>query len=124
MFERDVRPILKVRCFQCHGDEEKPKGGVDLRLRRFMSHELDGGRHVVVPGQPEASEMLLLVKEGEMPKKGGKLSAREVDVIERWIAAGAKTARDEPLELPPGPLITEEEKSYWFQPCGGPRSRR
>ena len=35
-FERDVRPILKQHCFQCHGEGEKLKGGVDLRLRRFM----------------------------------------------------------------------------------------
>ena len=33
-FERDVRPILKTHCFLCHGEEEKPKGDVDLRLRR------------------------------------------------------------------------------------------
>ncbi len=121
VFERDVRPILKARCFQCHGDEDKPKGGVDLRLRRFMSRELEGGRHIVVPGQPAASEMLWLVKEGEMPKKGGRLPAREVEVIERWIAAGAKTAREEPAELSPGPLITDEERSYWaFQPVRRP----
>ena len=23
LFERDVRPILKAHCWQCHGDEEK-----------------------------------------------------------------------------------------------------
>ena len=34
--ERDVRPILKEHCFHCHGEGEKIKGGVDLRLRRFM----------------------------------------------------------------------------------------
>ena len=31
-FEKDVRPILKAHCTHCHGEEEKPKGGVDLRL--------------------------------------------------------------------------------------------
>ena len=25
-FERDIRPIFKANCFQCHGEEEKPKG--------------------------------------------------------------------------------------------------
>ena len=35
-FERDVRPIVKAHCTHCHGEEEKPEGGVDLRLRRFM----------------------------------------------------------------------------------------
>src|SRR5438876_5244 len=31
-FEQHVRPILKAHCFQCHGEEEKPKGKLDLRL--------------------------------------------------------------------------------------------
>src|SRR6187401_369261 len=90
-FERDVRPILKAHCTHCHGEEEKPKAGVDLRLRRFMDRELDGGGHVVVPGNPAMSEMVRLVREGEMPKKGKKLTEAQIDVIERWIAQGAKT---------------------------------
>jgi hypothetical protein len=121
IFERDIRPILKAHCLQCHGDEEETKGGVDLRLRRFMLHELDGGRHVLVPGQPEQSEMFLLVREGEMPKRGGKLQPAQIALLERWIAAGAPIARDEPSTLPPGPVLTEEERNYWaFHPVTRP----
>src|SRR6185503_2780882 len=40
-FEKDVRPILKAHCFECHGEGEKLKGGLDLRLRRLM---LEGGK--------------------------------------------------------------------------------
>ena len=86
-FERDVRPILKTHCFHCHGEDGKPKGGVDLRLRRFMLKELDEGVHVMAPGQPEQSEILRLVRAGEMPKKGKKLTVAEIETIERWIAA-------------------------------------
>src|SRR4051794_4912360 len=84
-FERDVRPILKVHCTHCHGEEENPKGGVDLRLRRFMDKTLEDGGLVLVPGKPDASEMVLLIREGEMPKKGKKVSAEELATIERWI---------------------------------------
>src|SRR5205814_2075922 len=35
-FETDVWPILKAHCFQCHGEDEKPKGGLDLRLARLI----------------------------------------------------------------------------------------
>src|SRR5436190_9653486 len=66
-FERDVRPILKTHCFPCHGEGEKLKGNVDLRLRRFMSKQTDSGI-VLVPGQPEESLMLKLIRSGEMPK--------------------------------------------------------
>ncbi|MFM7606418.1 MAG: hypothetical protein ACKO8Z_14640 [Prosthecobacter sp.] len=44
-FERDVRPIVKAHCTHCHGEEEKPEGGVDLRLGRFMDE-------IVVVGHP------------------------------------------------------------------------
>src|ERR1700759_3060289 len=89
--EHDVRPILKEHCFHCHGEGDKLKGGVDLRLRRFMEKPTDGGDHVMVPGKPEESEMLRLVKDGDMPEKGKKLTAQEIAILEQWIAQGAKT---------------------------------
>jgi mono/diheme cytochrome c family protein len=112
-FEKDVRPILKAHCTHCHGEEEKPKGGVDLRLRRFMDKELDGGTHVLVPGQPEKSEMILLVREGEMPRKGKPLTPEQIAVLEKWIAQGAKTTRPEPMTLPPGAFIAEDDREFW-----------
>src|SRR6266568_1705894 len=115
-FERDVRPILKEHCFHCHGEGEKLKGGVDLRLRRFMEKPTKDGDHVLVPGKPEESEMLRLVKEGEMPEKGKKLTAAEIATLELWIAQGAKTARPEPEQVPKV-WITEEEREFWaFKP--------
>ena len=115
-FERDVRPILKSHCFHCHGEGEKLSGGVDLRLRRLMLHPAADGAQVIVPGKPEESEMVKLVREGEMPKKGRKLTAPEIGVLEQWIAQGAKTLREEPLEVPKF-WITEEERAFWaFQP--------
>ena len=29
-FERDIRPVLDAHCFECHGEEKKPKGGVNF----------------------------------------------------------------------------------------------
>ena len=121
IFEKDVRPILKAHCTHCHGEEGKPKGGVDLRLRRFMDKELDGGLHVLVPGQPDKSEMILLVREGEMPRKGKKLSGEQISILERWVAQGAKTARPEPATLPPGAFIAEDDREFWsFKPITRP----
>src|SRR5215208_3009089 len=36
-FERHVRPILKAACFQCHGEDDKPKGKLDVRLPSLMA---------------------------------------------------------------------------------------
>src|SRR3954466_623588 len=33
-FQREVRPLLEAQCFDCHGDEAKPKGGVNLERVR------------------------------------------------------------------------------------------
>ncbi len=120
-FEKDVRPIVKEHCTHCHGEEEKPEGGVDLRLRRFMDLKLESGSHVVVAGQPAQSELVRLIKNGEMPKKGKQVSAEELAIIEQWIAQGAKTARPEPLALAPGPMISDDDREYWaFQPVKRP----
>ncbi|MEI6358260.1 MAG: DUF1549 domain-containing protein, partial [Verrucomicrobiota bacterium] len=119
-FEKDIRPILKAHCFECHGEGEQPKGGLDLRLRRLM---LAGGENgpVVVPGKPDASPLLKLVGDGTMPKRDKKLTVAEVALIRRWIIAGAKTVRPEPLTPPEGAGITEEERAFWsFQPIRDP----
>ena len=113
-FEKDVRPILKTHCTHCHGEEEKPKGKLDLRLRRFMDK-------VVVAGDPAKSKLVELIRSGEMPEKGKPLAQAELNVIEKWITQGAKTVKAEPLALAPGPIISDEDREYWaFQPIQKP----
>jgi hypothetical protein len=77
----------------------------------------------VVPGKPGESLLFERVRDGEMPpgKTVKKLSAEQAAVIERWIAAGAPTARPEPEKLGAGTHFTEEERSFWsFQPIRRP----
>ena len=119
-FEKDIRPILKAHCFECHGEGEKLKGGLDLRLRRLMLKGGDDGP-VIVAGKPDKSLLFKLVHSGEMPKRDKKLTPEQVTLIKQWIAAGAKTARPEPVEPPKGAGITEEERAFWsFQPIRHP----
>ncbi len=123
VFERDIRPIFKAHCFHCHGEEEKPKGGVDLRQRRLLLKASESGL-VLVPGKPGQSHLLSVVKSGEMPKGGKPLAPEQVALIERWIAQGAPTLRPEPVEVPRW-VITEEERQFWaFQPVGCPEPPR
>jgi len=120
-FEQDVRHILKAHCTQCHGEEEKPKAGVDLRLRRFMDKLTEDGDHILVPGKPEESEIVRVVREGEMPKKGKKLTVQELATLEQWVAQGAKAAKAEPESLPAGPYITDDDRQFWsFKPIAHP----
>jgi hypothetical protein len=112
-FEQDVRPVLKTYCFVCHGGGEKVAGKLDLRLRRFAVRGGDSGT-AVTPGDASHSLLLQRLKSGEMPPGEKKVPADKIAVIERWIAAGALTRRDEPEKLPPGIDIAPEERAYWF----------
>src|SRR5690606_14328259 len=58
---------------------------------------------------------------GEMPPGEVKVPADQIALIERWIASGAATVREEPESLPPGIDITPEDRAFWaFQPLVRP----
>ncbi len=119
-FERHVRPIFKAYCLDCHGGGAELKGKLDLRLARTARR---GGKRgpALVPGKPEESVLLDRIREGEMPPGEKKVPPAQVAIIERWIAQGARTLRDEPESLPPGIDITPEERAFWaFQPVRRP----
>lgn len=114
-FEKHVRPILKAHCFHCHGEGEKLEGKLDLRLKRLAEQGGESGKGIVA-GQPDLSLLLKRIESGEMPPSERKVTPAEREIIRRWIASGAKTARAEP-EKPDENNFTEVEISHWsFQP--------
>lgn len=90
-FERQVRPILVARCFECHSDKtEKPKGNLRLDSR---SGALKGGDTgpAIVPGKAKDSLLVDAINYGElyqMPPKN-KLPAEEIAALTKWIESGA-----------------------------------
>lgn len=119
-FEKHVRPILKAQCFACHGEGEKLKGKLDLRLRRLIEQGGASGPSLIT-GQRDKSLLFEKIAKEEMPPGKKKLTKDEVALIGRWIAEGAKTARLEPAAMPPGIQFTQEEKEFWaFQPIQRP----
>ena len=118
-FEKDVRPILRAYCLDCHGGEAT-KGKLDLRLKRFAEAGGTSGP-ALTAGDADGSYLLARIQDGEMPPGEKKVPAEQVAVIERWIAAGAPTLRPEPESLPPGLPITEEDRAHWaYQPLKKP----
>ena len=73
LFEKDIRPIFKTHCFQCHGEDGKENGDLDVRLKRLL---LEGGEHgpAIVSGRPDKSLLFQKVRDGKMPKDQAKLS--------------------------------------------------
>ena len=74
-FNHDIRPLLSNRCFACHGpDEEELKADLRLDTREGATKDL-GGYAALVPGDPEASELLYRITlpaddDDVMPPKG------------------------------------------------------
>ncbi|HET6426700.1 MAG TPA: PSD1 and planctomycete cytochrome C domain-containing protein, partial [Planctomycetaceae bacterium] len=120
LFEKDVRPILKAHCWHCHGEEDQHEGKLDTRLARFI---LTGGESgpAVIPGDAAKSPLIQRISSGEMPPGKKKVSSQELEVLTRWVTAGAKTARPEPETLAEGDTFTNEERAHWsFQPVQRP----
>ncbi len=119
-FETHVRPIFKAYCWQCHGEEDEPKGALDARLARFLSTGGDSGP-AIVPGKRGESLLYERIAAGEMPPGKKKLTPKDIELVGRWIDGGAKTAREEPMTLPAGDTFTDVERSHWsFQPIRRP----
>ena len=95
-FDRDVRPILAEHCLECHS-MDKAKGGLALITLDDARKKLKSGHTAIVPGRPDASELIARMvsndPEEQMPPREHRekkpLNGREVDVLRQWIAGGA-----------------------------------
>lgn len=91
-FAREVRPILAQYCFKCHGPDDKTRKA-KLRFDEPASARNLG---VIVPGKPADSELVTRIQTTEvdkvMPPPATKmaLSAKQKEILERWVAAGAE----------------------------------
>lgn len=105
-FVRDIAPIFRARCIECHG-AKKSEG--DLRLD--VKHGLFGPDRdlwTIEPKSPSDSilfDRITLPPDDSdyMPAEGPQLSAQQVDAVRRWIEAGAV--------WPDGFVVRPESKS-------------
>jgi mono/diheme cytochrome c family protein len=77
----EVRALLERRCAGCHvtGPLDKAGWGSVLDVPRMVE------ARIVVPGDPRHSPLIGQLVVGEMPRKGPRLRAPEVELLERWI---------------------------------------
>ena len=106
----DVAPILVGRCAKCHsanGLMGKPPEGYRLDTLQATLDAADRAR--VVPGNPEASELVRRIR-GEsrprMPFDGPPfLEDGQIRLIEQWIAQGARDPEGRPSAVPAGARV-------------------
>lgn len=118
-FEKRVRPLFVENCIECHGSE-KQKGGLRLDFRQGWLIGGDSGP-ALKPGDLEASRMIHAVRYGDadfqMPPKK-KLSSREIETLETWVAMGAPDPRSgEIAQRKRDSIGVDEGRSHWsYQP--------
>jgi len=93
-FQKDVLPILRSYCFNCHGAAGKPKGDVDLTSLAKITAK--GAPDILTAGDPKKSAIYTTVEGQTMPPDGKRPGKGETDVIRNWILGGAKPRRRRP----------------------------
>ena len=92
-FTLKVLPVLREKCFGCHGANEADiKGGYDVRTRDAIIRGGESEEPAVVPGSAAESPLFRAVSwDGlEMPpKENDRLTPEQVGWIRQWIDAGA-----------------------------------
>ena len=90
-FHQQVLPILRNECFRCHG--EKDQGGLRLDSRALALKAGDSELPAIVPGKASASELMRRIRheseDERMPPTGKGLTAEQIDILAKWIDAGA-----------------------------------
>jgi WD40 repeat protein/mono/diheme cytochrome c family protein len=93
-YYNDVRPIFVQHCQGCH-QPAKPQGGFVMTSHAELLKPGDHERPGVIPGKPEESILYDQIRPARsglaaMPKGKPALPAKEIEIIKKWIAEGAK----------------------------------
>jgi mono/diheme cytochrome c family protein/DNA-binding beta-propeller fold protein YncE len=127
-YYKEVRPLFQQHCQGCH-QPAKPLGGYVMTSFGDLLKKADRDLPGVVPAQPGKSFLLEQIttrpgKRAEMPKGKDPLPEKDVALVRRWIAEGAKddtpaTARDPvDAEHPPVYNLPPVIPSVAFSPDG------
>ncbi|TWT34672.1 c-type cytochrome domain-containing protein [Blastopirellula retiformator] len=118
-FRRDVAPILLDRCQACHG-AKKAEGGYRVDTFVQLQKAGDSGEPPIGASAAEPSELLRRItctdEFERMPVDSDPLSAAQIALFTKWIAAGAKFDGADPaqplrLVIPP-PTYAAAPASY------------
>ena len=92
-FTLKVLPILKAKCFGCHGgDSNDIKADYVMTNREAMMQGGESGDVALVPGDPELGSLIGAIKWDDLempPKENDRLSEEQVQWVENWIKQGA-----------------------------------
>ncbi len=100
-FMKDVAPILVQNCTACHNPKKSESKYVMTTFAQLAKGGRQGEGETIVPGDPEGSYFVELIRhdaEPRMPYKQDPLPLDKVALIERWVSEGAKYDGKAPTE--------------------------
>ncbi len=80
-YSQDIQPFFNAKCISCHG------GGIAPNLKTGLSYAQLVPAFVVA-GSPETSDLYIVCKPGG--SMATHTAAAELELMRRWILAGAK----------------------------------
>jgi mono/diheme cytochrome c family protein len=118
-YSRDIRPILSANCFACHGpDPETREADVRLDKAEYAYADL-GGAAAIVPNDPAKSLIIERIEAEDesmrMPPADSdkQLSAEQISLLRRWIAAGATYTGHWAFVPPSRPALPQVNQAEW-----------
>jgi Protein of unknown function (DUF1553)/Protein of unknown function (DUF1549)/Concanavalin A-like lectin/glucanases superfamily/Planctomycete cytochrome C len=120
LFNRDIRPIISDHCYTCHGpDKANRKTNMHFDTEEGAFAALNGGGFAIVRADPANSKMVQRISSDNPPFRMppaymgyAKLPDRDIDLIRRWIAQGAKWQKHWsfiPPEIAPQPQVMHKD---------------
>lgn len=122
LFTLKVLPLLKSKCFACHGeDPKKIKGELNMLTREGLLKGGENSDKVLVPGNADGSSMFVAVtwkdKDLEMPpKENDRLKPEQIELVRAWIDAGApwpSEAEQKKLREAEWAVVSNEDGVIW-----------
>lgn len=117
-FSREVRPLLNKHCTACHGGV-KEAGEVSFIYRDRALGKGESGKNVIIPGDPDASEMIVRILSSDpdeimpKPEHGPPLARQEVELLRQWIKEGAKWGEHWSFVAPQNHPLPEVKLEDW-----------
>jgi Protein of unknown function (DUF1553)/Protein of unknown function (DUF1549)/Planctomycete cytochrome C len=115
-FNRQIRPILAENCYACHGPDDKAR---KAKLRLDTSKGALNHKGLIVPGKSGDSELIARVTAPDVkdlmppPKSGKKLTRAQIDLLTRWIDAGAPWSDHWSFVAPVRPPQPQVKDTTW-----------
>lgn len=106
-YQKDIQPIMKEHCWECHSNEKEVKGGLALDDLAALARSQINPNGVIRPGDPEKSDFVARLKLDEdhedfMPRQGKALRGGDLAKVEQWIREGALLDAENPSEAERG----------------------